>query len=414
MASMPALNRGNSSAPSSDTDRNAREMTGHRRNKRRAEEGPPAPTAVDVLLGGLEVNRNSSPPQQQHPSAPVAPEARVAQVATAALAALVAPHAPDAEHTPAHVDGPSRQRQRRRTATSSDATTPALTNALTPDQVAALLSLLQQQPASVTATEIAQPAASASAKKENTKGEKGARGTTANRHDKEAPASIPPAPAADNDTDGSDDDDGEAPVHTTNFNSVEHLPPLPSTTNTTWSAATFNDAHVRAKAEILEDMRAYLKHAEYKLQHGDLAGGLEMVVAALDNISARFDMFQVEDAADDRVAKRYKMYLQKSLLTSRPFKQAVADVAAMDRVAGAHARSHRGGNHGAMAFSPKRGPPTSGNFQGFRGSCFRCGQPGHVANACPRNGHGGQGPAPGSNLPVQNLTCGTAAPKTSM
>ncbi|CAI7873757.1 unnamed protein product [Closterium sp. NIES-53] len=312
MASTPALNRGNSSAPSSDTDRNAREMTGDRRNKRRAEEGSPAPTAVDVLLGGLEVNKNSSPPQQQHPSAPVAPvapEARVAQVATAAPAALVAPHAPDAEHTPAPVAGPSRQRQRRRTATSSDATTPALTNALTPDQVAALLSLLQQQPASITATEIAQPAASATAKKENAKGEKGARGTTANRHDKEAPASIPPAPAADNDTDGYDDDDGEAPVHTTNFNSIEHLPPLPSTTNTTWSAATFNDAHVRAKAEILEDMRAYLKHEEYKLQHDDMAGGLEMVVAALDNISACFEKFQVEDAADDRVAKRYKMYL---------------------------------------------------------------------------------------------------------
>ncbi|CAI7741111.1 unnamed protein product [Closterium sp. NIES-53] len=211
MASTPALNRGNSSAPSSDTDRNAQEMTGDRHNKRRAEEGSPAPTAVDVLLGGLEVNKNPSPPQQQHPSVPVAhvaPEARVAQVATAAPATPVTQHTPDAEHTPAPVAGPSRQRQRRRTATSSDATTPTLTNALTPDQVAALLSLLQQQPASVTATEIAQPAASASAKKENAKGEKGARGTTANRHDKEAPASIPPAPAADNDTDGFDDDDG--------------------------------------------------------------------------------------------------------------------------------------------------------------------------------------------------------------
>ncbi|CAI7895300.1 unnamed protein product [Closterium sp. NIES-53] len=313
MASMPALNRGNSSAPSSNTDRNAREMTGDRRNKRRAEEGSPAPTAVDLLFGGLEVNKNSSPPQQQHPSAPVAPEVRMAQVATAAPAAPVAPHAPDVEHTPRRLWLDCR--------------------------VAALLFLLQQQPASVTATEIAQPAASASAKKENAKGEKGARGTTANRHDKEAPASIPPAPAADNDTDGSGDDD------------------------------------------------------EYKLQHVDLAGGLEMVVDALDDISVRFDMFQVEDAADDRVAKRYKMYLQKSLLTSRPFKQAVADVAAMDQATGAHARSHRGGNHGAMAFAPKRGPPTSGNFQGFRGSCFRCGQPGHVANACPRNGHGGQGPA---------------------
>ncbi|CAI7811415.1 unnamed protein product [Closterium sp. NIES-53] len=136
MASTPALNRGNSSAPSSDTDRNAREMTGDRRNKRRVEEGSPASTAVDVLLGGLEVNKNSSPPRQQHPSAPVAPvapEARVAQVATAAPAAPVAPHAPEAEHTPVPVARPSRQRQRRRTATSSDATTPALTNALTPD-----------------------------------------------------------------------------------------------------------------------------------------------------------------------------------------------------------------------------------------------------------------------------------------
>ncbi|CAI7798234.1 unnamed protein product [Closterium sp. NIES-54] len=102
MASTPALNRGNSSALSSDTDRNAREMTGDRRNKRRAEEGSPAPIAVDVLLGGLEVNKNSSPPQQQHPSAPVAPEARVA---TAAPAAPVAPHAPDAENTPGPVAG---------------------------------------------------------------------------------------------------------------------------------------------------------------------------------------------------------------------------------------------------------------------------------------------------------------------
>ncbi|CAI7759465.1 unnamed protein product [Closterium sp. NIES-54] len=118
MAPTPTLNNGNSSNPTSDSDRNTCDLTDERRNKRRAEDGPPAPTAVDVLLGGLEV-----------PTA-----------------------------------GPLRQRQRRRMAvSSSDATTaPALTQVLTPDQVNALLSLLQQQPVSITAAETALPAASAS------------------------------------------------------------------------------------------------------------------------------------------------------------------------------------------------------------------------------------------------------------
>ncbi|CAI7729832.1 unnamed protein product [Closterium sp. NIES-54] len=168
MAPTPTLNNGNSSNPASDSDRNTRDLAGERRNKRRAEDGPPAPTAVDVLLGGLEVNKQGD--AQQHPSAPVAPVAPAAQVAAAAGAA----HATDAEHTPAPAAGPSRQCQRRRTAiSSSDATTaPALTQALTPDQVNALLSLLQQQPVSVTAAETALPAASGSAKKENAKKEK--------------------------------------------------------------------------------------------------------------------------------------------------------------------------------------------------------------------------------------------------
>ncbi|CAI7753590.1 unnamed protein product [Closterium sp. NIES-54] len=107
MASTPTLNNGNSSNPASDSDHNTRNLAGERRNKRRAEDGPPAPTGVDVLLGGLEVNKGGD--AQQHPSAPVAPEAPVApavQVATAAGAA----HATDAEHTPAPAAGPSRQR----------------------------------------------------------------------------------------------------------------------------------------------------------------------------------------------------------------------------------------------------------------------------------------------------------------
>ncbi|CAI7794765.1 unnamed protein product [Closterium sp. NIES-54] len=215
MAPTPTLNNRKSSNPASDSNRNTRDLAGERRNKRRAEDGPPAPTAVDVLLGGLEVNKGGD--AQQHPSAPVEPVAPVAPAAEVATA-VGAAHATDAEHTPAPAAGPSRQRQRRRTAvSSSDATTaPALTQALTLDQVNALLSLLQQQLVS-----------------------------------------------------------------------------------------------------------------------------------------------------------------------------AVADMAAMDRAASGYSRVNRGGNNAPMPFLPKRDPPPTANCRGFRGSCFRCGQPGHVASACPRNGHGG-------------------------
>ncbi|CAI7896926.1 unnamed protein product [Closterium sp. NIES-54] len=210
MAPTPTLNNGNLSNPASDSDRNTRDLAGERRNKRWAEDGPPAPTAVDVLLGGLEVNKQGD--AQQHPLAPVAPVVPVAPVAPAAQVAMAvgAAHASDAEHTPATAAGPSRQRQRRRTAVSSSDTTTAsaLTQALTPDQFNALLSLLQQQPVSVTATETALPAASASAQKENVKREKCTRGARTNRHDNDAATASPSAPAADNDTDDSEDEAG--------------------------------------------------------------------------------------------------------------------------------------------------------------------------------------------------------------
>ncbi|CAI7867701.1 unnamed protein product [Closterium sp. NIES-53] len=251
MASTPTLNNGNSSNPASDSDRNTRDLAGKRRNKRRAEDGPPAPTAVDVLLGGLEVNKGGN--AQQHPPAPVTPVAPVAPAAQVATGAGAA-HATDADYTPAPAAGPSRQRQRRRTAVSSSDATTAL--ALTPDQVNALLSLLQQQPVS-----------------------------------------------------------------------------------------------------LLEDLRAYLLHAEYKAQHGDPAGGLKLISHALNLVSGRFEVLQVEDASDFRTAKRFKLYQQKSMLTSRPFKQAVADMAAKDRAASGYARVNRGGNNAPMPFLPKRGPP---------------------------------------------------------
>ncbi|CAI7733665.1 unnamed protein product [Closterium sp. NIES-54] len=275
MAPTPTLNNGNSSNPASDSDRNTRDLAGERRNKRRAEDGLPAPTAVDVLLGGLEFNKAAD--AQQHPSAPVAPVAPAAQVAMAAGTA----HASDAEHTPAPAAGPS----------------------------------------------------------------------------------PPPAPAVDNDTDDSEDEAGEAPVNNVNFNVMEHLPPLPSS-NLTFSAATFVNDSVREQAELLEDLRAYLLHAEYKAQRGDPTGGLELISHALNLISGRFEVLQVEDTSDFRTAKCFKLYQQKSLLTSRPFKQAVADMAAMDRAASGYARVNRGGNNALMPFLPKRGPSPTANCFG--------------------------------------------------
>ncbi|CAI7886201.1 unnamed protein product [Closterium sp. NIES-53] len=142
------------------------------------------------------------------------------------------------------------------------------------------------------------------------KKEKGTQGARTNRHDNDAETASPPAPAADNDTDDSEDEAGEAPVNNVNFNGTEHLPPLPSS-NLTFSAATFINDSVREQAELLEDLRAHLLHAKYKAQSGDPAGGLELILG-------RFEVLQVEDTSDFRMAKRFKLYQQKSLLTSPP------------------------------------------------------------------------------------------------
>ncbi|CAI7754164.1 unnamed protein product, partial [Closterium sp. NIES-53] len=335
MAPTPILNNGNSSNPTSD--RNTRDLAGERRNKRRAEDGSPTPTAVDVLLGGLEVNKGGD--AQQHPSAPVAPVASAAHVATAAGAA----HAADAEHTPALAAGPSRQRQRRRTAvSSSDATTaPALTQALTPDQVNTLLSLLHQQPVSITAAETALPTASASAKKENAK--KGKRHVRSKDESVRGPLSEGLGfesqcvhfghPSAGGCQRSTGDPrlilgKGYRLIVLGGYGRTDPLLNKPFYPN-----ATFVNDSMREQAELLEDLRAYLLHAEYKAQRGDPAGGLELISHALNLISGRFEVLQVEDTSDFRTAKRFKLYQQKSMLTSRPFKQAVADMAAMDRAA---------------------------------------------------------------------------------
>ncbi|CAI7800023.1 unnamed protein product [Closterium sp. NIES-54] len=157
---------------------------------------------------------------------------------------------------------------------------------------------------------------------------------------------------------------------------------------------TKTNAAVREQAEVLEYLRVYLKHAEHKVRHNKPASALEFLGEAFTLITNRFKLLHVADYTNFRTANRFKLYEDKSVFTSRPFKQAVADIAAMERAQGNFNRAPRGGGRGPMAFGNKRGPPSDGNGGNFRGSCYRCGQPGHMANACPENGVGAQGPAP--------------------
>ncbi|CAI7802191.1 unnamed protein product [Closterium sp. NIES-54] len=127
-------------------------------------------------------------------------------------------------------------------------------------------------------------------------------------------------------------------------------------------------------------------HAEQKVRLNEPASAIELLEEALSLVNNRFKLLHVADYTNFRVANRFKMYEEKSLFTSRPFKQAMADVAAMERAQGNPDRAARGGGRGTGAFGNKRGPPMDNNIRSFRGTCFKCGQLGHMANMCPDNG----------------------------
>ncbi|CAI7879541.1 unnamed protein product [Closterium sp. NIES-53] len=388
-----ALNGGESNTATAPTRlesaRNAREIAGDRPNKRRAEDGEISPTGVDVPLGATEAH--AAGVEAHAPGVPRAP---------------VVPDAPatteGAKSAPTSAAGTPRPRQRRRPVGpdapvgphAQVATGAQVAPSFTAAQLQQLLTLLQQQTPAVT-EEIATPSAiSVSAKSEKAKTESVKRArTTKTGRGEDTHAIATPVTNNPTDSDNEEDEDGEAHAINVAFASDEQLPPLPSP-NPTITAASFKNAAVREQAEVLEHLRAYLKHAEHKVRHNEPASALEFLGEAFTLITNRFKLLHVADYTNFRTANRFKLYEDKSIFTSRPFKQAVADVAAMERAQGNFNRAPRGGGRGPMAFGNKRGPPSDGNGRSFRGSCYRCGQPGHMANACPENGVGAQGPAP--------------------
>ncbi|CAI7888380.1 unnamed protein product [Closterium sp. NIES-54] len=379
-------NGDNASASIRPDDENiTREPAGERRNKRRADDEESTPTAVDIPLSDVAGARAPGVPRAQ-----VAPEG---------------PEAPTlnecAKSMPASATGIPCQRQRRRQAHAPDARpqahvgpdAPVASPVFTSAQLQQLLSLLQQQAPTVTETNATPNETSISAKSAKEKKETVKRARTAKIARAEGTtAKATPAPENPADSDTSDDEAGEAPADNAFFSTTKHLRPLP-TSNPNLIASSFKNAAVREQAELLEDLRAYLMHAEQKVRLNEPASAIELLEEALSLVNNRFKLLHFADYTNFRVANRFKMYEEKSLFTSRPFKQAMADVAAMERAQGNPGRAARGGGRGTGAFGNKRGPPMDNNIRSFRGTCFKCGQPGHMANMCPDNGRPRKVPA---------------------
>ncbi|CAI7895673.1 unnamed protein product [Closterium sp. NIES-53] len=82
-------------------------------------------------------------------------------------------------------------------------------------------------------------------------------------------------------------------------------------------------------------------HVEFKLQHGDVEGTLSNVVQVETFINKRFEVLLVADEAGFEAADRFQLYQAKSMLTSRSYKLAIADVAALKRARTGFARGGR-------------------------------------------------------------------------
>ncbi|CAI7885010.1 unnamed protein product [Closterium sp. NIES-53] len=341
-------------------------------------------TGVDVLLGEGRTGARPSLPRASHTQArgPVGGNNDGDFVATPAAAAA----------DPSGSRAPPKRR-----ATDSAASDGAAAN-LSPSQLAALLALLQKQaaaPAVTTPAATIEAEISASAKTANVRNNisTSARVAAPTRADKGKALAVEEEPAAPVDINSdSDSDEGEEPNNPSPHLSNDLLPPLPSPHPST-AAAAFNRKGVRDQAEGFEALQTYLADVEHKIRGGDATGALKTVAQAQDLIKRRFDVLVVADHAGFDVAERYQLLKTTAVLTSRSFKMAVADMAALKRMKTGFPRGNRSFSREPAAFMPKSMGGGSG-CRGFKGTCFRCGQHGHMASACPHGGHGGNGPAP--------------------
>ncbi|CAI7934377.1 unnamed protein product [Closterium sp. NIES-54] len=285
----------------------------------------------------------------------------------------------------------------KRRVTDSAASDGAAAN-LSPSQLAALLALLQKQaaapavttPAATIEAEISTSAKTANVRNNISTSAHVAAPTCADKGKAPAVEEEPAAPVDINSD--SDSDEGEEPNNPSPHLTNNLLPPLPSPHPST-AATAFNRKGVRDQAEVFEALQTYLAHVEHKIRGGDATGALKTVAQAQDLIKRRFDVLVVADHAGFDVAERYQLLKTTVVLTSRSFKMAVADMAALKHMKTGFPRGNRSFSREPAAFMPKSMGGGSG-CRGFKGTCFRCGQHGHMASPCPHGGHGGNGPAP--------------------
>ncbi|CAI7912279.1 unnamed protein product [Closterium sp. NIES-53] len=170
---------------------------------------------------------------------------------------------------------------------------------------------------------------------------------------------------------------------------MEHAPAAPSAPSAPSAPAdtsplALTTAQVQALLAMLQQ--------QAPLQQGDAEGALANVTQIETLINKCFEVLLVADEAGFEAADRFQLYQSKSVLTSRSYKLVVANVAASKRAHMSYNRTVRGNGLDNGEIGNKGARQGSCQNRAFKGTCFRCGQPGHMANACPMGGRGGQGP----------------------
>ncbi|CAI7926147.1 unnamed protein product [Closterium sp. NIES-53] len=312
---------------------NSRSLPGAtaRRAKRPAKEArEDLATGVEVLFGAT----SSAPSEELLAARAASKQPRDMAKKTAADAAVIIASAGqagpsgarDMEHAPAAPSAPSAP------SAPADASPLALTTA----QVQALLAMLQQQAPVTTGT------SNNDELTETAKNNKKEENAIAPRPPKAARIEKNPAPApAEEDSDESEDAAGEAPRCRNPFFSNAPRSTLPLLTPST-ATTTFNRKGVRDQAEVFSAIQAHLRLMELQLQQGDAEGALANVTQIETLINKRFEVLLVADEAGFKAADRFQLYQSKSVLTSRSYKLAVADVAASKRACMSYNRTVRG------------------------------------------------------------------------